>query len=109
MITRTANKYDIYDTVIIPCTEMGKRTCPICDGKGYITVKEERFNCPKCNGDTYLKDVKLPSEEEFLITHLRVTLDNRNNEEWEYGTLEQDRYGGLYVKWINENKIIRIK
>jgi DnaJ-class molecular chaperone len=48
------------------CSGSGKQisdvrlTCPVCFGKGAVTVSENKKKCPQCRGIGKVKESKLP-------------------------------------------------
>ena len=54
-------KYNIGDKVEIEKYFTQMNTCPICEGEKIITIKKQKFFCPKCNGSGLIETkVKKP-------------------------------------------------
>ena len=44
------NKFNIKDKAVFIEYDYYPEKCNICDGKKKVTIKNEKFECPKCNG-----------------------------------------------------------
>ena len=75
-------KFNVGDTVYVCKNNSTKdlETCKICDGKGAITLKNESFCCPKCNGrkSAYTKSVKKFAPEKRIIKRVIVSITENN-------------------------------
>lgn len=64
--------------------------CNICDGKGTITIKDNDFICPRCNGNKYIRTRGASNfvPEEKTITKIIVSISKNHG-----NTQTHTRYG----------------
>lgn len=76
-------KYNIHDKVTIEDWVETYTTCPICEGKGIIAIKDKDFRCPECNGKKHL-EVEEKQSFTVEITDIIIKVNSDGNIKTEY-------------------------
>jgi len=76
-------KYNIHDKVNIQDYITTQVICPICDGKGTVTIKNNDFCCPNCAGNKMLK-VETKKSMTVEITDIIISINSNNHIEIKY-------------------------
>lgn len=60
--------------------------CPICDGKGYVTIKDNEYECPECNGAgcTEVCSKKSLFPEKGIINLVRINISEDGSTDVSY-------------------------
>lgn len=62
-------KFKLDDIVWIIDVEKVEENCPICEGKGFVDIKNETFDCPKCYTNGKIKE----KDEWFVKGQIQIT------------------------------------
>ena len=62
-------KFNIGDKVWVIDSRKVEDICPICEGKGYVIIKNENFRCPKCNAYRKINE----RNEYFIEGQIKIT------------------------------------